>query len=67
MKKKTTRELPPVIVAPPELLAKMQRLSERPPVSFEVAKAQTDLMLKGRTEENENRPEQRSGHWRKAG
>ena len=45
MKKRATKSLPPVIPAPPELLAKMQRLFARPPVSFEVAKAQTDLVL----------------------
>ena len=44
------KKLPRVISAPPELLAKMQRLFAQPPVSFEVMKAQTDAMLKDRND-----------------
>jgi hypothetical protein len=65
--KKPTRKLPPVIPAPPELLAKMQRLFAQPPVSFEEMKAQTDMVLKGRTDASESKPESPSGRLRKAG
>ena len=47
MKQTPRKKIHPVIPAPPELLAKMQRLFAQPPVSFEVMKAQTDAVLKG--------------------
>ncbi len=67
MKEPGQKKLPPVIPASPELRAKMQRLWAQPPVSFEVMKAQTDAVLKGRSEENESRPEPQNGRLRKAG
>lgn len=66
MKKQPANPLPKVIPAPPELLATMQKIFAKPPVSFEVAKAQTDRVLADRNGTNESKAAPPSGRLRKA-
>jgi len=47
---KKPQKLPPVIPAPPELVEKMQRLSELPPLTSEQMRAQVDAQLRTRND-----------------
>jgi len=66
VKKKPQPKLPPVIPAPKSLRDAMRRLSQGPPISSAEAKAQTEAVLRIRSEIESNSSALKSGRARKA-
>ena len=62
---KKPQKLPPVILAPPELVEKMRRFSVKRGITFEQAKAQTDAVLRTRNAEPASNAAPSSGRVRK--
>lgn len=63
---KKSPKLPPVIRAPQELVEKMQRLSELPPLTSEQMKAQVQATLRQRNGGETSRVASSSGRRRRA-